>query len=217
MASPDLKLDQADVPRLLRDTTADPCFVRLLQELGISLIAGIRPGAIGCFGAEADALTVSCTPVTIPLGMATDGTRIAVGSRRDITIFAPSTRLAEHLPGNPGYYDVVYVPVSLYRTGECMVHDMALDGPSVLFTNTQFSCLCRADGFSSFVPLWQPPFISALLPQDRCHLNSFATDAGRVRYATAFATSDTRQGYRTGRSIVGSSSTWRRTPSWSPD
>jgi uncharacterized protein (TIGR03032 family) len=73
---------------------------------------------------------------------------------------------------------------------------MALDGPSVVFINTQFSCLSRADGFSSFVPLWQPPFISKLLPEDRCHLNSFAMDGKRIRYATAFAASDTRMGYR---------------------
>jgi uncharacterized protein (TIGR03032 family) len=77
-----------------------------------------------------------------------------------------------------------------------MVHDMALDGPSVLFANTQMSCLARSDGFSSFVPLWRPPFISALMPEDRCHLNSFALDGKRVRYATAFAQSDTQEGYR---------------------
>jgi uncharacterized protein (TIGR03032 family) len=131
-----------------------------------------------------------------PLGLATDGSRLAVATRREIVMFAPSLRLAPHVPGRPGYYDVVFVPVSGFRTGECMVHDMALDGPSVVFANTQFSCLSRADGRSSFQPLWQPPFITQLLPQDRCHLNSFATDGRRIRYATAFAASDTQMGYR---------------------
>jgi len=34
------------------------------------------------------------------------------------------------------------------------------------------------------------------MPEDRCHLNSFALDGKRVRYATAFATSDTSRGFR---------------------
>jgi uncharacterized protein (TIGR03032 family) len=34
------------------------------------------------------------------------------------------------------------------------------------------------------------------MPEDRCHLNSFAMDGGRIRYATAFSASDKRQGYR---------------------
>lgn len=181
---------------MARETTADGAFIDLLQRAGISLIASLRPGAVACFGASDGALTVSCTPMNIPLGLATDGKRLAIGSRRDITVFAPSTRLAEHLPGRARHHDLLFVPVNTYRTGECMVHDMALDGPSVVFTNTQFSCLGRADGFSSFVPLWRPPFISVLMPEDRCHLNSFAMDGGRVRYATAFAASDTSQGYR---------------------
>jgi uncharacterized protein (TIGR03032 family) len=93
-------------------------------------------------------------------------------------------------------HDVLFVPIALYRTGECMIHDMAIDGPSVAFVNTQFSCLARADGTQSFAPIWKPPFISMLMPEDRCHLNSFATDENRVRYATAFAESDVVQGFR---------------------
>jgi len=39
------------------------------------------------------------------------------------------------------------------------------------FVNTRFSCLCTLDGVHSFVPRWRPPFVSALAPEDRCHLN----------------------------------------------
>jgi uncharacterized protein (TIGR03032 family) len=51
------------------------------------------------------------------------------------------------------------------------------------------------------VPRWQPPFISALAPEDRCHLNGLgiAPDSrGRqvVRFATALAVTDTPQGWR---------------------
>jgi uncharacterized protein (TIGR03032 family) len=185
-----------DTAHLASDTTAEPAFIDLLQRAGISLIAALRPNKIVCLGAQDGALTISYTAMTMPLGIATNGASLAIGSRREITVFARSTRLAEHLPGRERQHDVLFVPVNTYRTGECMVHDMALDGPSVVFINTQFSCLGRADGFSSFVPLWQPPFISKLLPEDRCHLNSFAMDGKRIRYTTAFAASDTAMGYR---------------------
>jgi uncharacterized protein (TIGR03032 family) len=196
MILPSRPWEPDEIARMAADTTADPAFVDLLRHTGVSLIAGIRPGAIVCFGGQEERLTVSCTPMAIPLGMATDGTRLAVGFRREITVFAPSTRLAKHMPGKPGHHDVVFVPINAHRTGECMVHDIALDGSSVVFTNTQFSCLARANGFASFVPLWQPPFISTLMPEDRCHLNSFATDGKRIRYATAFAPSDAAKGHR---------------------
>lgn len=48
----------------------------------------------------------------------------------------------------------------------------------------------------SFEPLWQPPFVSALMPEDRCHLNGFALQGGRMHFATCFACSDAFRGYR---------------------
>jgi uncharacterized protein (TIGR03032 family) len=196
MIPPNLKIDSQEITRITRETTADQAFIELLQRTNISLIAALRPGGIACFGGQDGALVMSFTPMAVSLGMATDGTRLAVGYRREIAVFAPSTRLAEHLPGKPRQHDVLFVPVGAFRTGECMVHEMTLDGTSVVFANTQFSCLSRADGFSSFVPMWKPPFVSVLMPEDRCHLNSFATDGRRIRYATAFAASDKPKGYR---------------------
>ena len=185
-----------EVARFTRETTVDQVFIDLFRHANFSLIVALRPGGMVCLGCQDGALFISVTPMVVPLGVATDGTRLAIGSRRDITMYTASTRLAEHMPGKQKQHDVLFVPVNVYRTGECMVHEMAIDGPSVLFTNTQFSCLCRADGMNNFVPMWKPPFISALLPEDRCHLNSFALDGRRVRYATAFAAADKNQGYR---------------------
>src|ERR1700761_8771226 len=84
---------------VLKGSTADPAFVALLDQLNLSLLGVIRPGAAVAFGAIGSALTISCTPVADPMGLAFDGRRLAIGGRRDITVFAPSLRLAEHLPG----------------------------------------------------------------------------------------------------------------------
>jgi len=64
------------------------------------------------------------------------------------------------------------------------------------FVNTRFSCLCTLDRLSSFVPRWRPPFITALAPEDRCHLNGLGLVNGEVRYVTALGQTDTAGGWR---------------------
>src|SRR5262249_14935581 len=62
--------------------------------------------------------------------------------------------------------------------------------------NTRFSCLCTFHPDYSFVPRWQPPFITALAAEDRCHLNGLTLVEGRPRYATALGETDTPGGWR---------------------
>jgi uncharacterized protein (TIGR03032 family) len=182
--------------RLETDVSADTGFVSVLERFGVSLAVTVHPGYIGCIGAAGGRLTASFTRCPVLFGIAFDNGQLALATHREITIFAMSTRLAPHYPARPAHYDAIFLPVGSYRTGECSVHDLMLDRRSAVFANTQFSCLSRCDGISSFVPLWQPPFISELMPQDRCHLNSFAQADGRIRYATAFAICDKQRGYR---------------------
>src|SRR5262249_31887756 len=90
---------------------------------------------------------------------------------------------------------------SAHVTGDIDVHEMAWAGDELWFVNTRFSCLCTLDGVHSFVPRWRPPFVSALAPEDRCHLNGLglAPDADgrlRVRHVPSLAAADTPQGWR---------------------
>jgi uncharacterized protein (TIGR03032 family) len=62
--------------------------------------------------------------------------------------------------------------------------------------NTRFSCLCTLDRSASFAPRWRPPFVSALEPTDRCHLNGLGLVDGRPRYVTALGASDEPAGWR---------------------
>src|SRR5205823_11150226 len=62
--------------------------------------------------------------------------------------------------------------------------------------NTSFSCLCGLHPDYSFVPRWQPPFVTALRAEDRCHLNGLAAADGQVRYATALGETDAPAGWR---------------------
>jgi uncharacterized protein (TIGR03032 family) len=73
---------------------------------------------------------------------------------------------------------------------------MAWAGNELWVVNTLFSCLCTLHPDYSFVPRWQPPFVSALAPEDRCHLNGLAMLDGKPKYVTAMAESDTPGGWR---------------------
>jgi len=91
----------------------------------------------------------------------------------------------------PGTHDACYLPHRLYVTGDIDIHELTYDQhQAVWIVNTRFSCLCTLDAEHSFVPRWRPPFVSALAPEDRCHLNGLAMVAGRPKYATALGATD---------------------------
>jgi uncharacterized protein (TIGR03032 family) len=96
----------------------------------------------------------------------------------------------------PGRYDACYVPRLASYTGDVRVHDVAWAEDELWICATRFSCLATLDGEHSFVPRWQPPFISSLAAEDRCHLNGMAVIDERVRYVTALGESDEVNGWR---------------------
>ena len=94
-------------------------------------------------------------------------------------------------------YDVAYLPRVGYTTGHLDVHDMAVDADGrLVFVNTMFGCLSTISERASFQPLWRPSFLSALVPEDRCHLNGLAMRDGRPAYVTVVADSDVVDGWR---------------------
>ncbi|HYG48880.1 MAG TPA: TIGR03032 family protein [Allosphingosinicella sp.] len=94
-------------------------------------------------------------------------------------------------------YDRVFVPRLAHTTGYVDAHDLAVE-PSgrILFVSSLYSCLATVDDTFSFRPVWKPHFISALAPEDRCHLNGLAMAGGRPRYVTALSATDRASGWR---------------------
>lgn len=89
------------------------------------------------------------------------------------------------------------MPQVSYVTGDLDVHDVAIDASNKLvFVNTLFSCLATVSEQYSFIPLWQPPFISRLAAEDRCHMNGLAMRDGQPGYVTAVSSSDIAEGWR---------------------
>jgi uncharacterized protein (TIGR03032 family) len=135
-----------------------------------------------------------------PMGLYAQGDRLYMSTRYQIW------RLDNHLANGETYQeaDRLYVPSLSYTTGSLNVHDLVLgrDGTPI-FINTDFSCLATiAEGYS-FTPIWQPPFITKLVAEDRCHLNGLAMVEGEPAYVTACSMTDSAAGWRSHRNDGG--------------
>jgi uncharacterized protein (TIGR03032 family) len=180
-------------PRSVSSTTLAP----LLHDLGISLVVSTyKSGQVILVRAE-DAATVNThfASFTSPMGIAARHDRIAVACTNTITHFYNQPDLGPQIEPK-GRHDACFLPRRVEHTGNIRLHEIAFVDDELWVVNTYFSALCTIDGVHSFVPRWQPPFISALAPEDRCHLNGLAVDGGRVRTVTAFSETDTANGWR---------------------
>lgn len=94
-------------------------------------------------------------------------------------------------------YDCLYVPRAGYTTGDLDIHDVGVNASGrPVFVNTLFSCLATVSETHSFTALWQPPFITKLAAEERCHLNGLAMEGGLPRYVTAVGVADAANAWR---------------------
>ncbi len=171
---------------------------------GALAITTYQAGKVALVGWDGRQLTLLMRQFDKPLGLAGDGDLLALATRHEITLFANAPLLAsEYLPDQPGRYDALYLPRVTYQTGDLNTHDVAFCGGQVLLVNTRFSCVARVSDRYSFEPVWQPPFVTDLVPEDRCHLNGIAVLDGRPKWVTAHGATDTPGGWRPGKADGG--------------
>ena len=176
----------------------------LLMRLGVSLfVTTYQAGKLVIVRADGDHLNTHFRAFQAPMGLALAGDRLALGTRWQVWEFHNVPAAARNLRP-AGRHDACFLPRSCHVTGDVQIHEMAWAGDELWFVNTRFSCLCTLDRNHSFVARWRPPFVSALTPEDRCHLNGLAMVAGQPRYATALGATDAPAGWRadTGRGGV---------------
>ncbi len=132
-----------------------------------------------------------------PLGLAASENRLALATRHDLVVLANAPLLApDFLEEQPGRYDALYLPRATYHTGDLNTHDVAILGDEMWLVATRFSCLAKLSYDFNFLPVWKPPFVTDLVPEDRCHLNGLAVRDGRPRYVTALGTTNAAGGWR---------------------
>lgn len=171
-------------------------FPELLRKLNLSLIVTTyQAQRILTFAPKAEKLQMLMRVFPRPTGLAVQGRRMALCSKNQIWLFEDAGTLRDK-EGNAQPYDLCFTPRTSFVTGDILGHEISFFGKQLLIVNTRFSCICTPSEHASFTPVWRPRFISALVPEDRCHLNGMALDQSGIRYVTALAESDTAEGWR---------------------
>ena len=176
----------------------------LLERAGISLLVSTyQSGRMIALRNDDGVVNTHFRFLARPMGIAVGADRLAVGTQREIIEYRNQPAVAATIEP-AGSHDACYLPLRRHITGDVSIHDMAYGANGELwFVNTRFSCLATFDAEHSFVPRWRPRFISALAPEDRCHLNGLAMVDGHPAFVTAFGTSDDAGGWRTGKADGG--------------
>jgi uncharacterized protein (TIGR03032 family) len=168
----------------------------VLRELGASLvITTYQANKLLVARAAGAGLSMLVRTFDRPMGLAANGGRLALGCRNQVWEFRDAPDIAAQVEP-VGRHDACFIPRAAHVTGDIGVHELAWVGAQLWVVNTRFSCLCTLDPDYSFVPRWRPPFVTALVAEDRCHLNGLAVVDGRPTYVTALGERDAANGWR---------------------
>jgi len=168
----------------------------LLEQLSLSvLISTYQTGHLVTVSGRNGRLALSFNQFERAMGIAVKTGTIAVCARKEVWFLRNAPDIAAKLQP-PGQHDACFLARSAHFTDDIHAHEAAWVGGEFWIVNTLFSCLCSLHPHYSFAPRWRPSFISALRPEDRCHLNGLAVVDDQPRYVTALSESDTPSGWR---------------------
>lgn len=178
--------------------TYPPAFSQLLYDLGCTIaITTYQAGKVIFISAQdPDRLVQLPRTFEKPMGMALEKGKLAIATRHEVVVLANAPAMAPTYPRQPNTYDALFVPRSVYYTGELDIHDLHWQNNELWAVNTRFSCLATIDSNYSFTPRWKPRFISQLTPNDNCHLNGLATSGSEFVYLSALGQTDTPKGWK---------------------
>jgi uncharacterized protein (TIGR03032 family) len=174
----------------------------LADQRATLLVSTYQAGKLAAIGVHRGELTIGFHNFERPMGVARSECSLAVGTHRQIWLLDEAPHLAPRIEPAERY-QTCFLARSSHWTDDIQCHEMAWIGGELWIVNTLFSCLCTLSPRHSFVPRWQPPFISELAAEDRCHLNGLAVEEGRVRYVTALGETDEPRGWRAGKASGG--------------
>lgn len=178
--------------------TYSPNVPELMNTLGCTIVLSTyQAGKVICLSAmNNDNLIQLPRTFDNAMGLATDSERIAVACKTNVQVLKNSPSHAPTYPAKAETYDSLFLPRATYYTGQLALHDMHWGPQGLVAVNTMFSCLSTITPEYGFEPMWKPPFISELIPEDRCHLNGMAINKGVPEYVTALGDTNVREGWR---------------------
>jgi len=170
----------------------------LLERLDLSfLLSTYQAGRVVSVGSHKDELRLGFSRFDQAMGLSRTPIGIAVGSRDAIWTLPASREIAPSIKPK-GEHDIAFLARSCHQSGPVMGHDLAWGNGRLWLVNTLFNGLVTIEGNWSFVPQWQPPFISDWAAGDRCHLNGLALkeDGSGPAYVTVLGETDIENGWR---------------------
>jgi uncharacterized protein (TIGR03032 family) len=178
--------------------TYSPNLPELIWQLNCTIAISTYQAGKVVFISAKDENELVQLPRSFPNAMAIgiEGNRLAIASLHEVEVLANSPGLAQKYPKQPETYDNLYVPRAAYYTGTLDIHGLAWGRKGLWAVNTVFSCLSLIDDNYSFIPQWQPSFITKLSSEDRCHLNGMAMQDGEPLWVTALGTGDELKSWR---------------------
>lgn len=180
-----------------------PYFPEILEHLRASLLVSTyQAGKLGVIGWHQGKLEISFHSFEQAMGLAPGPGGIALGSRQQIWFLQAAPDLAPRVEPI-GQFDGCYLARQSHVTGNIHVHEMAWGQDHLWLVNTLFSTLCTLQEDFSFVPRWQPSFITELAAEDRCHLNGLAIRDGQPGFVTALAATNSPAGWRPNKATGG--------------
>ena len=105
------------------------------------------------------------------MGLCYNNNKLIASSLGNLTVY---TNRGELKDGNYGNFDKNFVPSQTIHRQDVDIHDICeTDDDTVYYISSMFSCICKPseDGLKTFEMYWQPPWISKIAAEDRCHLN----------------------------------------------
>ena len=180
------------------ELTFDSSIPKVLFENKISIIfSTYQAGRLMIIGSS-DGFNIHQTPISYkkPMGIAIEANRIAIASFDEISFYTSNRKIIDTIKSDLNDFDQMYLYRASYNTNTLDIHDIHFDKSGLWGVNTLFSCLCKFTLESSFSPRWVPPFISELVPEDRCHLNGLALENNLPKYVTALSSTNYKDGWR---------------------
>ncbi|HEY6461994.1 MAG TPA: TIGR03032 family protein [Polyangiaceae bacterium] len=180
------------------DLTMDAGFGGWVERCGGTVVVSTyQAGKLVLVGHDAGRPTVNMRDLHAPMGLAIDGDRMAVALRESVIVLGDDPAVAPVLEGvPPGSFDHAYVPHATYWTGDIRAHEVAFGRDGLWVVDTRHSCLGVLGGDGAVDRRWRPAFVSAIAPEDRCHMSGLAMRDGGPAYVTAHAATDTKDGWR---------------------
>jgi uncharacterized protein (TIGR03032 family) len=179
--------------------TCTPAVPELLRKLGCTLaLSTYQAGKLVFVSAQDDERLVQLPrSFRRPMALAWKDDVLVLSTAHTVELFVNDPRMASAYPRQPGTYDALYLPRQTLQTGHIDAHGLEWDASGALWVvNTRFGCLAKLSARHSFEPVWFPPFVTELAPEDRCHLNGVAFRNGAPAWATALSDSNEAEGWR---------------------